>query len=93
MEFLKTASNGLSVAGKQLSDVSNAAVSEFERFDCGINPTVAFAERMEYLLHRALEIERVGDNHGGVLPALPRFLLKCRRLPLNSRAKNPKWGS
>jgi hypothetical protein len=93
LEFLKTASDGFSIAAEQLSEIPDAAVPEFAGFDGGIETTIAFAETMEDLLHGLFDIERVGDNHGGILPAGPRFPGKSPKLPPNSRAQNPKWGS
>jgi hypothetical protein len=93
MEFVKTATNGFPVAIEELSDVSNAAVSELAGFGRCIESTVAFAEGMKNLLHGPFDIGRILGEHGGILPVFPGFLCRCRRLPCKCRAKKAKWGS
>jgi hypothetical protein len=81
MEFLKPPVNGLPVAAEELGDVANATVAEFAGFDPRVDPTIAFAQRLKDLLHRAFDVERIFEEHGGILPVLPALLCRCRRLP------------
>jgi hypothetical protein len=93
MKVLKTASDGLPVAAEESGDVTDAAVSKRAGFDRGVDAPIAFAERLKNLLHGPFDIERIVDEHGGILPVLPALLCRCRRLPCKSRAQNAKWGS
>lgn len=81
MEFLKTAVNGLPIAAEELGDVADATVSELAGFDPRVDPTIVFAQRLKDLLHRAFDVERILEDHSGILPVLPALLCRCRRLP------------
>ena len=74
MKLLKTASNGLPMAAEELGDVADAAVSKLAGFDRGVNPPIAFCQRLKDLLHGSFDVERIVDKHGGILPVLPAFL-------------------
>jgi hypothetical protein len=93
MEFFETASNGFPIAAEELGNVADAAMSKFGSFDRGVDPPIAFAQGMKDLLHGPFEVERIVDQHGGILPVLPALLCGCRRLPCKSDAKKAKWGS
>jgi hypothetical protein len=59
MKFLKTALDGLPIAAEESGDVTDAAMSEFACFDCGVAATIAFAERLKDPLHGPFDIERI----------------------------------
>ena len=81
MEFLEAASNSFPIAAKKPSDVADTAVPQFGGFDGGVNPLIAFAQRMKDLLHGPFDVERIEDKHGGILPVLPALLCGRRKLP------------
>ena len=74
MKLVKAASDSLAVAAEELSDVADAAVSQLEGFDPGVDPSMAFVQRLKDLLHGSFDVERIVDKHGGILPVLPAFL-------------------
>lgn len=65
---MQAALNGLAMAVEKLGDVTNAAVSEFERFGGGEEPTLSFVEGREGELHDLLDRSGVWRQHEGILP-------------------------
>lgn len=65
---MQAALNGLAMAVEKLSDVADAAVSEFERFGGGEEPTLSFVEQRESELHGLLDRSEVWRKHEGILP-------------------------
>jgi hypothetical protein len=53
---------------EELSDVGNAAMSEFEGLRCGKQTTLAFVEGGKGETHRLLHRSRILGDHRGVPP-------------------------
>ena len=53
---------------EELSDVGNAAMSEFEGLRCGKQTTLAFVQSGKGVTHRLLHRPRIPGNHRGFLP-------------------------
>lgn len=81
MEFVEAASNGFAIAAKEFGDVTDASVSELAGLDRSVDAAIPFGQRMKDVLHGLLDVERVGNDHGGILPGVPALLCRCRKLP------------
>src|SRR3954454_16294687 len=57
------------MTAEELSDVSDAPMSEFEGLCCGKQTTLAFVQGGKGVTHRLLHQSRIGDHHRSVLPA------------------------
>jgi hypothetical protein len=73
---VQAALNGLAMAVEKLSNVADAAVSEFERLGGGIKATLSFVEGRESDLHGLLDRTGVWCKHGGILPSGRKFLFQ-----------------
>ena len=80
------------MAIEKSSDVSNAAVSEFERFVGSVESPLTFVERSESNEHGLLDSSGVERRHDGLL-ARENQLPELPSLPTCFRAKNAKWDS
>lgn len=81
------------MAVEKLSDVANAAVSEFERFGGGEEATLSFVEGREGKLHSLLGRNGIRRKHGGIQPKEEKSFSRPPSLQQNSRAKKAKWDS
>ena len=75
-QLIQAALNGPSMTIEELSDVGNAAMSEFEGLRGGEQTALAFVQSGKGVTHRLLHRPRILGNHRGFLP----------------RAKNPCLG-
>ena len=92
-QLIQAALNGPSMTIKELSDVGNAAMSEFEGLRCGKQTTLAFVQRGKGEPHRLLHRPRILGNHRGSLPEAENPLPGRLRLPDKPRAKEGKCDS
>jgi hypothetical protein len=75
-EFVQAALNGLAMAVKELGDIADAAVSDFERLGGGVKATLPFVEGREGEEHGPLDSSGVRRKHGGILPKEREFLFQ-----------------
>ena len=73
---MQAALNGLAMTVEKLSNVADAAVSEFDRFGCGKEPTLSFVEGREGDLHGLFDRSWVWRNHKGILPKRREILFQ-----------------
>src|SRR6202795_2563635 len=64
-QLIQAALNGPSVTIKELSDVGNAAVSQFEGLRCGKETTLAFVQGGKGETHRLLHRPGIIGDHRG----------------------------
>jgi hypothetical protein len=65
---MQAALNGLAMAIEKLSNVADAAVSEFERFGGGVKAPLSLVEGREGELHGLFDRSGVWRKHEGILP-------------------------
>jgi hypothetical protein len=73
---VQAALNGLAMAVEKLGDVTNAAVSESERFGGGEEPTLSLVEGREGELHGLFDWGGVWRKHQGILPKRREILFQ-----------------
>jgi hypothetical protein len=81
------------MAVEKLSDVADAAVSEFERFGGGVKATLSFVEGREGELHGLLNGNGVWRKHGASCSKEENSFSRTPSLQPNSHAKKAKWDS
>ena len=67
-QLIQAALNGPSMTIEELSDVSNAAMSEFEGLRCGKKTTLVFVQSGKGVTHCLLHRPRILGDHRGLLP-------------------------
>jgi hypothetical protein len=92
-QLTKAALNGPSMTVEELSDVGNAAMSEFEGLRCGKQTTLAFVQSGKGVTHRLLHLPRILGDHRGFLPKAEKSFSKLLRLPTKPRATKAKCDS
>jgi hypothetical protein len=92
-QFIQAALNGPSMTIQQLSDVDNAAVTEFEGLRCGKQATLTFVESGKGIAHRLLHRPGILGHHHGFLPRTEKSLSTLPRLPVKLHAKKAECDS
>jgi hypothetical protein len=67
-QLIQAALNGPSMTIEELSDVGNAAMSEFEGLRCGKQTTLAFVQSGKGVTHHLLHRPGILGDHRGFLP-------------------------
>jgi hypothetical protein len=67
-KFVPATLDSLAVAVEKLSNVADAAVTEFERFGGGVKSALSFVEGSEGKLHGLLDRSGVWRKHDGIQP-------------------------
>jgi len=94
-QLIQAALNGPSMTIEEMSDVGNAAMSEFEfeGLRCGKKTTLVFVQSGKGVTHRLLHRPRILGNHHGFLPKAEKSFSGPPRLPTKPRAKKAKCDS
>ena len=80
------------MAVEELSNVADAAVSEFERFGGGVKAALSFIEGRESKLHGLLDGRGVWRKHDGVQPKGTEILFQDAQLTSNPPCQKGQMG-
>ena len=80
------------MAVEKLSNVADAAVSEFERFGGGEEPTLSFVEGREGELHGLFDRNGVWRKHDGIQPKGRKILFQVAYLTAKLRCQKGQMG-
>ena len=82
------------MTAEQLSDVGDAAASEFECLVGSVQPALTLVERFKCEQHRLLDRGGIGPEHDGILPRdNDTRQIELPSLTPKSYAKKAKWDS
>jgi len=87
-QLIQAPLNGPSMTIEELSDVDNAAMSEFEGLRRGKQTALAFVESGKGVTHRLLHRLWILGAHHGLLPKAENSFSGSPSLPTKPRAKN-----